>query len=608
MYIIQMADLHVGAKKQDFDRMENILSSSIEIVQRQIPEKSKVLLCICGDVIDSKGLNAENRDKCMKRYCLAEKLITGYVEQLRKHFDIQIRLCVGNHDITHMTEFEQFAAICDRDFSTTELEKCYQDKITEDGVVCIYVNSCLNNGYEIGGIDYVHLEELLKGEKKETRKIIVMHHTVMSMYEDDSSSIRNAAQLVLLADQYNVIAILHGHIHGENILNIGQSQCKIIGVGALFTRENPDVNSQFNVIEINEEGIKQVSNCRYNADDRSEPWSTKKQFEAPKHKENYIFDGMSFQECYEKLLREVDKNGALNNIRLEIKNDYGSFHKALHEYLEQDTVNIGEQKYDYFSLAKKWEADKLPPELYFNHGACFYVNNQSGIDYVADQLKKKPTSNRIVLAAYNMENVIASLDDKEYLPSLESIQFGIRNVDTLMVHMQLRALEICRFLKINICEIDFILEELKKQEVRFEKVDIVVSAFRAQKREKFHCFLKAEIDTMKKSELDAKVMTGKIEYLCKLLKEKQDATETINRKEGLERLYEAMLAYNKEVASKKYSEEVLEKMQKLLEIYDRLDDIHQRRSVCEDAEKECEQNIGTLIGDIIHILKEGEEA
>ena len=61
-------------------------------------------------------------------------------------------------------------------------------------------------------------------------------------------------------------------------------------------------------------------------------------------------------------------------------------------------------------------------------------------------------------------------------------------------------------------------------------------------------------------------------------------------------------------SQKQRVEEVLEKMQKLLEIYDRLDDIHQRRSVCEDAEKECEQNIGTLIGDIIHILKEGEEA
>lgn len=607
MYIIQMADLHIGAE-ENRDHIQKVLFSSVETIQKEIPEKSDIWLCICGDIIDSKSLGAENSAETQHRYQMAQKLIQGYVKQLEKMYTIQIGLCVGNHDITHIDEFAQFVnALINQSFSTAQLESCYQCMPSDEGIAYIYVNSCMNNDYQTGGIDYNKLEDLLKKEKKERKKIIILHHTIMSMFQDDDSAIRNAADLVVLAERYNVIAILHGHIHGKNILKVGQNQCKIIGAGALFTHENPDVNSQFNIIKVSDDAIEQVINCRYNADDRYQPWSTKIQFEELESEGEYIFGGTSFQESYEKLLHVVEKKGPLSNISIEIRTEYDSFHNTLHEYLDQEFLEIGDKRYNYFSLAEMWEADQVPQELYFNHGSYFYVDGRSGIDYVTEQLKNKPTSNRIVLPTYNMKTVIESLGDKAYLPSLESIQFGKRNADTLAVHMQLRALEVCRFLKINVCEIDYILSQLRKKGVEFEKVDIVISAFQVQKREKFNCFLKAQIDTMPTTQLCAKVMSGDIACLCSLLKEKQDGMETITKKNGLNNLYEAMQESNEAKGLKIYPTDLLEKMKRLLGVYEQLDSIHQTKSVREESEKECEQTICTLLGEIIQLLKESEE-
>ncbi len=294
---------------------------------------------------------------------------------------------------------------------------------------------------------------------------------------------------------------------------------------------------------------------------------------------------------------------------MEIECKYDEFDRNLHEYLKEDYLKIGERKYDYFELAKMWEADQVPEELYFNHGSCFKINGKTGIEFVAEQLKKKPTSNRIVLSTIDMNKVFDSLDDSVYLPSLLSIQFGkYEQQDQLIVQMHLRALEAKRFLKINICEIAYILEKLREKSVTFNNVKINITAFRVQKKERFNCFLKARIDEMQEVDIAIKVSRGKIDELCELLNEKRDGVETITKMQGIKTVYEAMKASNKDGEGSRnlvyYKQEILTTLEKVLKVYKQLDNIHQSSSIQSPKEIECEKNIDQLLENLIHQLQE----
>lgn len=605
MYIIQMADLHIGSLEETKPTEEEFIRKSVELIKEKIPEKEEVLLFLCGDIIDSKDLE-NDKPEVQKRYKSAKELIDILKHLLEDYYTLTIKCCPGNHDITHMDEFYQFVESVDNlDRSKKQLKSCYTYE--SKGSNFIFVNSCKGDQYTVGCIDYDELERELNTLPREESKMLILHHTIMSMFDKDPSPIRNAARLVKIIDKYNISTVLHGHIHGRDILMLGQNQCKLIGVGALFSRNNANVNSQFNIIKYNNDIVTEILNCRYNADGGSDEWDVHDL--ADKEYEN-IFRGESFGDVYRQLINKLGAITPLYNVVLKISNDYEKFSNDLEKYFENEVLKIGDKEYDYFDLAKMWEADDVPEELYFNHGSYFKVNELTGIDFVKKKLNQKSTSNRIILSTYNMKELVQSFDDNGYLPSLESIQFGkIDEEGKLLVHMHLRALEANWFLKINICEIAYILTELKKgtDAIDFNKVDISISAFRVQKKERFNCFLKAEIDKLPEPKLGAKVSHGKIEELCKLLEEKRDGMETITKVRGVEAVYEAMKASNEEaddMSSIRYDDEILRIFEEVLDVYKELSNIHDRTSISSQQEKECEMKIDTLLGDVIQKLKE----
>lgn len=608
MYIIQMADLHIGSQIETNPEENRLIQQSAELIKERIPSQEKILLCLCGDIIDSKGLE-KTSEEVKTRYNTAADLIENFIHQLEDLYEISIMCCMGNHDCTHMDEFYDFTKrirVDNVNISKKQLETSYV--YTVEKTAFVFVNSCKDEDYEIGRIDYDALEGQLK-KVRENRKILVLHHTVMSMFEDDGSSIRNAAKLISLIDKYNISYVLHGHIHGREILTIGQKQCRVIGVGALFSRDNANVNSQFNIIKYCSGLVTEILNCRYNTDGGDEPWNANPM---PGINYNTYFRGENFKEVYNRLIDRLNVEMPLYNVVLEINSDYQKFVRELKEFLENDCLEIGMKSHTYFELAKLWEADTLPDELYFNHGTYFKVNGVSGIEFVKEKLNKKSTSNRILLSTYNMEKVVSSFDDDSiYLPSLGSVQFGKDDEENkLLVHMDLRALEAGRFLKINICEIAYMLERLRKgrESVSFDKVDITISAFRVQKKERFNCFLKAEIDKMSAEELTAKVCTRKISELCKMLEEKRDGMETITIDSGLRHVCNAMEQYNKENDNidTHYGDKILKQLKDVLDVYETLRDIHQKTSIPNEEEKRCEEQIDMLLGELIQELKNSE--
>ena len=609
MYIIQMADLHIGSADKCLENEDLILSKGVEQIKRHIPNPQKILICVCGDIIDSKKISKSDKKVAKDRYNKAAELFRLMKEKLKnENHTVKFRFCMGNHDVTHIDEFIDFAKEFDSDVTKEKIENGYC--LEWDGIHYVFLNSCNGGQYKYGCLDYEKVDRILKKIPKDSPKIIIFHHTIISMYEMDESPIRDSAHLLKLIEEYNVFGVLLGHIHGRERFLIGHNKCRMIGAGALFSRNFQNVNSQFNIIEVEPSAFRDVSTYVYMADDKisGKPW---RKINSERNSDENYFQGNNFQDVYQKLITQLTYRPVINNVVLQINCSYDEFKDNLKRYIENDELVIGENRFKYSDLAVQWEDIKVPEHLYFNHGMYFKVRDEDndseevhGIEFVARQLKSKPTSNRAVLMTFGMNTVSKMLKGEEYLPSLLSVQFSqSRDTNTMYVHMCLRALEAGRFLKINICEIKWMLEYLAQENVHFDAVDIAISAFRVQKKEKFNCFIKADIDKMREADLALYVQENNVSKICQMLKEKIDASETITNVKGLEALCYAMKKSSEHSTVNKCNPIAIDKLEQVLGIYKKLDTIHKRGSINTKEESLYEKEIREGINEVIAELE-----
>ena len=595
MYIVQIADLHIGSSVKTSKSEKDIINDVITKIKEYIPLNSKVLLFVGGDIIDSALVNDKpvEEKEVIERYKEAGELLDLFNKELRDSYDLVYKFCFGNHDITHQNEFYECVKRFDDSITKEELLNCYS---YEDGeATFIIANSCYENGYEKGGIHFENLKTCLDNNIS-NNCILLFHHTIISMDETDASSIIDTEQLLRLINQYKVKAVFHGHIHGRSEISIGDNNCKIIGTGALFSRNHGDVNSQFNIAEYKNGIFLQLLNFRYNADVHD--WISEDILKAV----NNHFYGQTFSEVYSQLCQKLSAKDTLYNVVLNINNSYEKFQNDLKKYVINDEIKIGSRMFSYGELAEMWEADSVPDELYFNHGSFFYRSGKKGYEFIADILKGNNTSSRAVLTTYGMKDIEDSLkDETKYLPSLEHIQFsyGLRR-KTLYVHMHLRALEASRFLNINICEIGYLLDKLIEKQLVISQVDISISAFRVQIKEGFNCFIKPKIDRISEQEISFAVYANERGEICDWLLEKSMCTETITDNYGMYSLYKSFMFIHEK--KKIYDASILNLMKSIIAQYEELDKIHQRTSI-HSEEKACEQKIKKLIDGLIIELK-----
>lgn len=610
MYIVQLADLHVGSAKKGSKNESEIIKASISKIKSMVPAGEEIMFCVCGDNIDSEGLKPSDAAEARSRYKTAAGYLSMFISALQDSYKINMKFCVGNHDITHLDEFMEYTRQFDNDLTMDKLLTGYRYYCEKDDTYFLFLNSCYKKQYEVGRIDFESLERLLTDIPNDTKKILILHHTIMSMDDEDKSSIRNAARLLGVIDNNNILGVLHGHIHGRDILTIGKKECKIIGTGALFSRGNADVNSQFNIISYHKGTFLDINNCRFIADEQNLDACWDVLNIGNISCQNY-FKASNFKLVYKKLMDKLDALTPLYNMVIQIEGNYEKFKENLLTLFKNEKLEIGDKKYNYFKLAEMWEDINVPEELYFNHGQYFLVDGRHGIEDIAQHLKDKPTSSRAVLSTCNTEMVKQSFDHQtqKILPSLMSIQFSKDNKgNKLFVHMHLRALEANRFLKINICEIYNLVERLRKSKIQFEDINITISAFRVQKKEKFNCFIRADIDRENVIDLSVKVALGEINEICRMLEEKRDATETITHSGGIKKLCEAIKVSNSNPKGYKYNKEIIERIERISEKYDRLEKIHSTDSIQSAEEKKYEKEIEGELGEIIRALKDLEKA
>lgn len=610
MYILQLADLHIGSEKKTSKSERNLIKDSIIEIKKKVLENEELLISVCGDIIDSATLSADDTNEVETRYREAASLFEIYKQNFESRNRLHIKFCPGNHDITHINEFVSFVKQIDENIlSMDDILNGNYYYSEQERTYFIFINSCHQSQYKKGKIDFSNLEKICEKIGSDENKILILHHTIMSMDDKDDSSIMNASKLISYIDKYNIIAIMHGHVHARDIIQLGYRKSKIIGTGALFSRSYNDVNSQFNIIKCVRGTLLNVDNYRYNADSINGGTSWTCEDLNYRELSNYFFAD-NFKAVYDALQDRLEAQKILYNTTLHINNDYDKFIQQLHEQLDNDFQQFGTRRLNYFELAEMWERDVVPEDLYFNHGSYFRVEDNYGLDLLEKQMQKKPTGNGNVLITYSMHdmlNYVKGVNDT--VPSLLSIQFSLgEDRTTLFIHMHLRALEAKRFLKINICEIVYLLEKLKKDTiVNFKKIDITISAFRVQQRDKFNCFVKTELDIMKPEELGMIIYSEEIDALCSLLEEKKNAYETVTKIEKLESLRSSMLITNKRKNKELYGKHITNLIKKIQKTYGELDEIQKKSSISAKEEQMYMNEIVSLMDQLINQLKHIKE-
>lgn len=583
MLILQLSDFHFNAHEnsKDEQRYKQIVDALLYEVKAQATPKKKesLLVAVCGDIVDQKLV--ENRGK-NEGYRLAEAMLERIHKELSSCFQVVIEFVPGNHDRIG-DSFQSWFQFVEKFSSNWEKENETCICTSLDGTDFIWINSAIR-GIERGYIDYNVLEQSLKNLGQTGRKVFVLHHTVMSMDDQDSSSIINAAQFISFLNQFGASLVLHGHTHGMDALSIGLNDCVILGVGALFTRDNNDVNSQFNLIRLNNGVPTRIINYTYHNDKAPDGQSlSKRELTVPGEKRGNIFFGERISDVYHQLIHALQEKPCLYNVILGGKFKFDDF--------ESDVMNcFGKKKdfeWDYYTLAQSWQANYHEDYLCFCHGE-HYVNKAkgtSGIEYIAQMLKNKKTSSRAVLSAVGMQDIYCAGDDS-FLPSLMIVQFGFDGDDqnTLKITAYLRSLEACRFLKINICELLVLAQRLKECGIYFTEIEVMIHAFRVQCLKDFSCFVRSKLDRISQFDIQEMVVGKDYKQMSALLKEKSSHVETVIVSDGLYKLKEVLDWYEKKHGA--YPEQITALLDEVIKKSELLKAKRRKTSICTDLDKD----------------------
>lgn len=575
MKILQISDLHIN-EQISIDECKNRINKIYDHLKNSIKEDERLIFCICGDIID-KGQNSP------KEVYQKAKSIFEHIMEKFKDYNPAFEFVPGNHDIAKdgFLDFDEFI----KDFITPNIYKFQEENIivrNYDDIDIILINSSAHKDYSYGQIDIASLEQII--ESCTNQVILVTHHTLMSRYDNDCSSIRNAYKLFDLLKNKKVISLLHGHVHGYSEFTVDNS-CKVIGIGS-FLKVTDNVNNQFNTIDIYINRIESIENHYYRAD--FDDISTRSTFNL---KQPISYAGSKFNDLYKELIKDIKLYGCINNFHLNLNTTTEDFFQDIEE-------NFGA----YIEKAKEWLQPDCPKYLHYNHAQYINKSSKTGVDYIVEELTNKATSSRAILPLINVIDVFDSGD--YFLPSLDILQFGFdrEEKDELFITVYFRALEVNHFLKINICEIYEIAKCISSKIRSIKKINLNIIAFRAQYKELFGCFKKAEIDAIKPADITINVACKDIETIINYLEEKNSLPETVIIDSGVKNLVNAIDTYNQLKNDNYYNTELVYELTSLVGKFAQLKELRKQTSIQEEI-KSKEEELREQMQKTIEIFK-----
>lgn len=545
MKMIQISDLHID---NDFNNSDycDMLKKMIDCINIETRGEDHIYLVCCGDIVN-KGKPDEYLGKASK--------VFDYIKNNITDKKTEFLFVPGNHDLCH-DSFKAFQKFIEK----------YNDKINfvSENVALyegheldfVLVNSCYHKEYTYGNIDIEALNKLVVNMRKPA--LIIMHHTLLSRYSDDRSAISNAYKFLDIVENNHIIGILHGHTHGYSNILIGQN-CRVVGVGSLFAYIR-NCNNQFNLLEIRLDKVERIVNYRYNFD--LEGFSKVILFENSKRN---FFANDKVSLMYKEVRDTVKACGGINNLYINIKTNVDNYKHDMEDNFIED-----------IKRAELWLEEETPSTLYYNHGQYMVDSRYKGINYIIDELERNSTSNRAIIPLVRFSDVL----DKQFghLPGLNSIQFGFLNDEKaeLYCSVYLRSLEVNHFLKINLSEIYLLLLKICDEIRSIKRIVITIYAFKAQYKEKFSCFRKAQIDVLNVGSLSKFVYQKDTEKIVNLLKDKFGMEETVINTNGLMNFYDIL----KE--SELYDEQLIVGIKEIIDEMDNLKQEYMKSSNYEE--------------------------
>jgi len=605
MKLIQVSDMHIKSDT-DISQIRGIIDKMVESLKDYIGDKEEIVFCILGDIIDKGNSDAFSKVKIiieMIKECFINsfpaspfsfEFVPGNhdlvgCDHLDENDEKKTFLCphAGNRKPCNFNKFDEFIS----EFQTSPYKYSTRNFFIRKykDIDLLLLNSATEK-CEYGKIDFDAFNEEFK---KPT--IIITHHALMSLYDSDSSAIRKGNAVLEKIRKNNVIAMLHGHAHGYFCTDVGLTDKCIVGVGP-FLKEIPvlDVAKQFNIFDIRGSSIFEIKNFTYRVDDGGKFLPSNK----PTRLRQNNFSGSSIKKIYDDVVTATKDIEIIRNLRIHLNCKYEVFKEDINKHFKE-----------YIEQAVEWQADKVNRKWYFNHGERMRCKDKDGLDYIIDELRKKPTSSRAIIPLMNFSDIIDYTDDDDkYLPSLISVQFGFNNepnepISELICTVYLRSLEVANFLKINLCEVFIMCEKIIKKRIRdIQTIDLHIFAFRTVHKLNFGCFRIAELDRMARNnetaDLFLSVHNKNVNEIVKLLEEKRKFEETKIIVDGIYCL-KNILNHKEEVG--KYTPKILELIEKLLHAINNLKEKRINYSVNEVAKEE--EIVNKCLDDLIEEFK-----
>lgn len=178
------------------------------------------------------------------------------------------------------------------------------------------------------------------------------------------------------------------------------------------------------------------------------------------------------------------------------------------------------QLHDVVTEAEAWQNTTKPEHLHINHG--IYIG-ENGIDHVIDELIHKRPSNRALISLISQKDIVGSGDTP--IPSFMLIQFSLEGSD-LYVTTYFRALEVSKFLRINIEEIRLIIKKIYDQIPTISSIRMNIFAFRAYINENQSTLKRQKIDMLPGHHI-LRFMEDSPKRIVTLLKEKLEESTAI---------------------------------------------------------------------------------
>jgi 3',5'-cyclic AMP phosphodiesterase CpdA len=200
---------------------------------------------------------------------IADKADEYYYQTARRFFkilsdafdriNVSYIICPGNHDI-NMNVAEKFGAF---NLFARELTRSSEFVYSREHTAGIFELHgwsfiTINTAYKEGrGSSEVNISDLKKKLAIARYPVILLlHHHLIPMYQNDHSPVANALDVFKTVLQSDVKLMLHGHVHSAVRIYIGDGirQLPVIGCGALLPRLSDGYLNQFNILDLHTRG------------------------------------------------------------------------------------------------------------------------------------------------------------------------------------------------------------------------------------------------------------------------------------------------------------------------------------------------------------------